>query len=133
MAEQAIEIRTGGASELALDGETHGSSGGMSMHTDASHAYAQLLADVTVLQKTHLGASPATHPVLRAKELIRRVTQEPGIWRELARDVVDPEAAFRLVVWARVMAAALRGQPLPPLVADPEPPETARDDAPTGR
>jgi hypothetical protein len=113
----------------------------MSMHTDASHAYAQLLADVTVLQKTHLGASPATHPVLRAKELIRRVTQEPGIWRDLARDVADPEAAFRLVVWARVMAeyddatvaAALRGQPLPPLVADPQPPATARDDAPTGR
>jgi hypothetical protein len=113
----------------------------MSMHTDASHAYAQLLADVTVLQKTHLGASPATHPVLRAKELIRRVTQEPGIWRDLARDVADPEAAFRLVVWARVMAeyddatvaAALRGQPLPPLVADPQPPQTARDDARTGR
>jgi hypothetical protein len=111
------------------------------MHTDASHAYAQLLADVTVLQKTHLGASPATHPVLRAKELIRRVMQEPGIWRDLARDVTDPEAAFRLVVWARVMAeyddatiaAALRGQPLPPLVAHPRPPEIARDDAATGR
>jgi hypothetical protein len=113
----------------------------MSMRTDAAHAYAQLLADVTVLQKTHLGASPATHPVLRAKELIRRVMQEPGIWRDLARDVADPEAAFRLVVWARVMAeyddatvaAALQGQPLPPLVANPRRPETARDDAPTGR
>ena len=111
------------------------------MHTNASHAYAQLLADVTVLQKTHLGASPATHPVLRAKELIRCVTQEPGIWRDLARNVVDPEAAFRLVVWARVMAeyddatvaAALQGQPLPPLVPHAESPETARDDVSTGR
>ena len=111
------------------------------MHTNASHAYAQLLADVTVLQKMHRGVSPTPHPVPRAKELIRRVTQEPGIWRDLARDVADPEAAFRLVVWARVMAeyddatvaAALRGQPLPPLVADPQPPETARDDAPRGR
>ncbi|HKC74351.1 MAG TPA: hypothetical protein VKF37_09150 [Chloroflexota bacterium] len=105
------------------------------MHTNASHAYAQLLADVTVLQKTHLGASPATHPVLRAKELIRRVTQEPGIWRDLARDVADPEAALGVVVWACVRAAdddatgvaALRSQPLLSLAALPEPPETPRD------
>jgi hypothetical protein len=113
----------------------------MAMRIRSSHAYAPLLADVTVLQKTHLGAWPATNPVPRAKELIRRVMQEPSIWRDLIRDVADPEAALGVVVWACVRGAdddatgvaALRSQPLPSLAAHPEPPETPRDGPATGR